>query len=92
MLVVSETTPDGKAAPGKVAPAKVEYWDYWRNADIGAGKTAKEFVFVKKMNSDTRMVPDMAWPGVLLLRLVTAAAATFAATALAQFFLRGQAP
>ena len=52
VLVVSETTPDGKGAPGKVAPAKVEYWDYWRDADIGAGKTAKEFVFVE-MNSDT---------------------------------------
>jgi len=52
VLVVSETTPDGKGAPGKVSPAKVEYWDYWRDADIGAGKTAKEFVFVE-MNSDT---------------------------------------
>jgi hypothetical protein len=52
VLVVAETTPDGKGAPGKVSPAKVEYWDYWRDADIGAGKTAKEFVFVE-MNSDT---------------------------------------
>jgi hypothetical protein len=52
VLVVSETTPDGKAVPGKASPAKVEYWDYWRDADIGAGKTAKEFVFVE-MNSDT---------------------------------------
>jgi hypothetical protein len=52
VLVVDETTPDGKGAPGKVSPAKVEYWDYWREADIGAGKTAKEFVFVE-MNSDT---------------------------------------
>jgi hypothetical protein len=52
VLVVSETTPDGKGATGKVAPVKVEYWDYWRDADIGGGKTAKEFVFVE-MNSDT---------------------------------------
>ncbi len=52
VLVVSETTPDGKAATGKAAPAKVEYWDYWRAADIGGGKTAKEFVFVE-MNSAT---------------------------------------
>jgi hypothetical protein len=52
VLVVAETTPDGKGAPGKVSPAKVEYWDYWRDADIGADKTAKEFVFVE-MNSDT---------------------------------------
>ena len=52
VLVVSETTPDGKAATGKVSPVKVEYWDYWRDADIGGGKTAKEFIFVE-MNSDT---------------------------------------
>jgi hypothetical protein len=52
VLVVSETTPDGKGAPGKASAAKVEYWDYWRDADIGASKTAKEFVFVE-MNSDT---------------------------------------
>ena len=52
VLVVAETTPDGKGALGKVSPAKVEYWDYWRDADIGAGKTAKEFVFVE-LNSDT---------------------------------------
>ena len=52
VLVVSQTTPDGKASPGKVSPAKVEYWDYWRDADIGSGKTAKEFVFVE-MTSDT---------------------------------------
>ena len=52
VLVVSETTPDGKGATGEVSPAKVEYWDYWRDADIGGGKTAKEFVFVE-MNSDT---------------------------------------
>ena len=52
VLVVSETTPDGKGATGKVSPVKVEYWDYWRDADIGSGMTAKEFVFVE-MNSDT---------------------------------------
>ena len=52
VLVVAETTPDGKGAPGKISPVKVEYWDYWRDADIGGGKTAKEFVFVE-MNSDT---------------------------------------
>jgi hypothetical protein len=52
VLVVSETTPDGKAATGNVAPTKIEYWDYWRDADIGGGKTAKEFIFVE-MNSDT---------------------------------------
>jgi hypothetical protein len=52
VMVVAETTADGKGAPGKVSPAKIEYWDYWRDADIGGGKTAKEFVFVE-MNSDT---------------------------------------
>ncbi len=52
VLVVSETTPDGKAAPGKSTPMKLEYWDYWRDADIGGGKTAKEFLFAE-MNSDT---------------------------------------
>jgi hypothetical protein len=52
VLLVSETTPDGKAATGKASPVKVEYWDYWRDLDIGGGKTAKEFVFVE-MNSDS---------------------------------------
>jgi hypothetical protein len=52
VMVVSETTPDGKAAPGKASPAKVEYWDYWRDADLGGGKTAKQFAFVE-MNSDS---------------------------------------
>jgi hypothetical protein len=52
VLAVAETTTDGKGAPGKVSPDKVEYWDYWREVDIGAGKTAKEFIFVE-MNSDT---------------------------------------
>ena len=52
VLIVAETTPDGRGAPGKVSPDKVEYWDYWRESDIGANKTAKEFIFVE-MNSDT---------------------------------------
>lgn len=52
VLVVGETTPDGKAIVGKSSPVKIEYWDYWRDMEIGAGKTAKEFVFVE-MNSDT---------------------------------------
>jgi hypothetical protein len=52
VLVVAETTPDGKAATGKATPVKMEYWDYWRDADIGGGHTAKEFLFVE-MNSDT---------------------------------------
>jgi hypothetical protein len=52
VLVVAETTADGQGVAGKVSPAKVEYWDYWRDADIGGGKTAKEFVFVEQ-NSDT---------------------------------------
>lgn len=52
VLLVSATTPDGKGAPGKTSPVKVEYWDYWRDAGLGGGKTAKEFFFVE-MNSDT---------------------------------------
>jgi len=52
VMVVSGTTTDGKAAPGKAQPAKVEYWDYWRDAELNTGKTAKEFIFVE-MNSDT---------------------------------------
>jgi hypothetical protein len=60
VLVVAETTADGKGAPGKVSPAKIEYWDYWRDADIGGGKTAKEFVFVE-MNSDTGWI--QIWRG-----------------------------
>jgi hypothetical protein len=52
VLVVGETTADGKGAAGKISPARIEYWDYWRDAEIGGGKTAKEFVFVE-MNSDT---------------------------------------
>jgi len=52
VLVVTETTPDGKGATGKASPVKMEYWDYWRDVDIGGGKMAKEFVFVE-MNSDT---------------------------------------
>jgi len=52
VLVVTETTPDGKAATGKATPVKLDYWDYWRDQDIGQGKTAKEFVFVE-LNSDT---------------------------------------
>jgi hypothetical protein len=60
VLVVAEMTPGGKGAPGKVSPAKVEYWDYWRDAEIGAGKSAKEFVFVE-MNSDTGWI--QIWRG-----------------------------
>ena len=60
VLVVGATTPDGKGATGKVSPAKVEYWDYWRDADIGGGKTAKEFIFVE-MNSDTGWI--QIWRG-----------------------------
>ena len=53
VMSITGTTPDGKAAPGKAQPLKVEYWDYWRDAELyGGKKTAKEFVFVE-MNSDT---------------------------------------
>jgi hypothetical protein len=52
LLVVTETTAEGKAPPAKVSTVKLEYWDYWRDAEIGDGKTAKEFLFVE-MNSET---------------------------------------
>jgi hypothetical protein len=52
VLAVTETTPEGKAAPGKAKAVKIEYWDYWRELDLGGGKTAKEFLFVE-LNSDT---------------------------------------
>jgi len=53
VLVVKETKPDGKAAvSGKASPLKLEYWDYWRDEEIGSGNKAKEFVFIE-MNSDT---------------------------------------
>jgi hypothetical protein len=52
VLVVAETTPDGKAVSTKVSPVQIEYWDYWRDADLGGGATAKEFLFVE-MSRDT---------------------------------------
>jgi hypothetical protein len=52
VLAISETTSEGKAASGKTKPVKLEYWDYWRDADLGGSKTAKEFIFVE-LNSDT---------------------------------------
>ncbi len=52
VLLVGETTPDGKAASAKTKALKFEYWDYWRDIELPAGKTAKEFIFVE-LNSDT---------------------------------------
>jgi len=46
VLLVSQLTPEGKAA--KPASLKLEYWDYWRDVDLGNGKTAKEFFFVEQ--------------------------------------------
>ncbi len=45
VLVVSATTPNGKAASGKTSALKLQYWDYWRDLSPGAGK---EFVFVEQ--------------------------------------------
>jgi len=47
VLVVAATTPEGKAVSNQVAPVQIEYWDYWREVDLGGGNTAKEFVFVE---------------------------------------------
>ena len=52
VLVVVETNAEGKALPPKTSGAKIEYWDYWREIQVGDGKSAKEFLFVE-MNSDT---------------------------------------
>lgn len=52
VLVVSETTPDGKAAPKRTTSVKVEYWDFWRDMELGPENTTKEFVFVE-MNQET---------------------------------------
>ena len=52
VLVVKETTSDGHAVPGTSSHVTFEYWDYWREIDIGGGHTAKEFIFVE-MNSET---------------------------------------
>ena len=53
VLVISGTTEKGKAAPNKAKPAKLEYWDYWREVPIAEGPaTKKQFLFVE-MNCDT---------------------------------------
>jgi hypothetical protein len=54
VMIVSASTPDLNAAPGKIAQAKIEYWDYWRDVETGpgTGATAKEFIFIEQ-NSDT---------------------------------------
>ena len=52
VLAINETTAEGKAPTGKTSTIKVEYWDYWRDIEIGNGKSAKEFLFVE-MNGDT---------------------------------------
>jgi hypothetical protein len=50
VLVVAGTTPDGKAS--QTSTAKLEYWDYSRELNLGGGTTAAEFLFAE-MNSDT---------------------------------------
>ncbi len=52
VLVVAETSADGSDSSKQTTGLKVEYWDYWRDVDIGAGKTAQEFLF-PEMNSET---------------------------------------
>lgn len=52
VMVITGTGPDLKGTPGSVTSLKLEYWDYWRDADIGQGNTGKEFVFVE-MNAGT---------------------------------------
>ena len=52
VLVVAETTPEGRAVSAKASPVQMGTWDYWRDADLGGGASAKEFVFVE-MNRET---------------------------------------
>ena len=53
VAVVTGTTEDGQALPAKTTAAKLEYWDYWREAPMGDGSTTKkQFLFIE-MNSDT---------------------------------------
>src|SRR5207237_628073 len=33
VLAITETTPEGKAASAKAKAVKMEYWDFWRDAD-----------------------------------------------------------
>ncbi len=51
-LTITATTPDGKAPPGTMKNSKFEYWDYWRDADIGGGRKSRQYLFVE-MDSDT---------------------------------------
>ena len=51
-LVISSTTEEGKATAGTTKTGHFEYWDYWCDAPIGGGKTAKLFLFVE-MDTDT---------------------------------------
>jgi hypothetical protein len=60
LLIIGTTTEDGKAPPGTTKTAKLEYWDYWRDVEIGGGKTEKQFVFVE-MDSDTGWI--QIWRG-----------------------------
>jgi hypothetical protein len=58
VMVVSETGEDGKAK--KTSSVKVEYWDYWREMELGVGNTTKEFIFVE-MDSETGWI--QIWRG-----------------------------
>ncbi len=50
-LIVPTTTEDGRAPAGTTKNGKFEYWDYWREVEIGGGKTTRQFLFIE-MNND----------------------------------------
>lgn len=53
VMKITGTVEDGKASPKKVAPMKLEYWDYWRDAAVADGPaTKKQFLFVE-LNADS---------------------------------------
>jgi hypothetical protein len=60
LLIITATAADGKAPGGTTKSARLEYWDYWRDVDIGNGKTAKQFVFAE-MDSGTGWI--QVWRG-----------------------------
>jgi hypothetical protein len=60
LLIITATTADGKAPAGTTKSARLEYWDYWRDVDIGNGKTAKRFIFAE-MDSSTGWI--QIWRG-----------------------------
>jgi len=52
VLIVTATTAEGKAPPGSVERAKLEYWDYGREVTQEDGRKVAEYLFVEQ-NGET---------------------------------------